>query len=145
MPKTYWFLTSIFSRLGLDFGRFWDPKMEPRWLFWRQKALWVALLNLLKLSVCSKWRLGALQARFWRPQASILEAKGSIFSRFSHDFGRVCRELAKNLPRTCRGTRCLPRSIIFGGLSTSAENFRGGVGRRWSPPGGFNKLSNRPN
>ena len=41
----------------------------------------------------------------WRAPSSILEASGldfaqsgSIFSRFSYDFGHVCRELAENLP-----------------------------------------------
>ena len=31
MLKTHWFLTSIFSRLGLDFGASWASKMEPNW------------------------------------------------------------------------------------------------------------------
>ena len=32
MPKTCCFLTSIFSRLGLDFGASWASNMEPSWL-----------------------------------------------------------------------------------------------------------------
>ena len=64
-----------------------------------------------------------------------MKGPGSIFSRFSHVFWQVSRELAKNLPRTCRGTRCLPRSIIFGGLSTLADNFRGGWGGGGPPRG----------
>ena len=58
------FLTSIFSRLGLDFGGFWASNMEPNWLFWPQKIVGSALWRHLKLSVGSKWRLGGLQARF---------------------------------------------------------------------------------
>ena len=78
------FSTSIFSRLGLDFGRLWASKMEPSWLFWLQKPVRVALLQRLKLNVSKKLRLGGLQARFWRPQGSILEGLGTIFARFSH-------------------------------------------------------------
>ena len=40
----------------------------------------------------------ALRPRFWRAQALVLEGLASIFSRFSHDFKHVCRELAENLP-----------------------------------------------
>ena len=89
MPKTCRFSTSIFSRLGLDFGGFWAPKMEPSWLIWPQKTSVPALLKRLKLSVFQKWRLGGLQARFWRPQGSILEGLGTIFARFSHVLGHV--------------------------------------------------------
>ena len=36
--------------------------------------------NDLKLNVFQKWRLGGLQTRFWKPQGSILEGLGMIFS-----------------------------------------------------------------
>ena len=44
-------------------------------------------MNLLKLNVFLKWRLGGLRARFWRSQSSFLEGLGSIFQ----GFGRLIR------------------------------------------------------
>ena len=54
MPKTCCFLTSIFSGVGLDFGRSWGSKLEPSWQFWPQKFISAALLDLLKLKVLKK-------------------------------------------------------------------------------------------
>ena len=51
-----------------------------------------------RVNVAQKLHLGGLWARFWCPQASISKGLGSIFSIFSFDFERVCRELAENLP-----------------------------------------------
>ena len=34
ISKTCCFLTSIFSRFGLDFGASWAPNLEPCWPFW---------------------------------------------------------------------------------------------------------------
>ena len=84
MSKTCRFSTSIFSPFGLDFGGSWAPKMEPSWVLRPQKIVGKLLLTLLKLSVLTKWRLGGLLARFWRPQNSILEGLGTILARFSH-------------------------------------------------------------
>ena len=54
-------------------------------------------------------------------------------SRFSHDFRRVCRELAENLP-----SHTTPVSIaaLLRPRDVRPDLPRG-VGRRWSPPGGF--------
>ena len=40
-------------------------------------VVWVWFLSDLKLDIFLKWRLGGLQARFWRPQASLLEGFGT--------------------------------------------------------------------
>ena len=72
------FSISMFSPFGLDFGGLWASKMEPSLLFWRLKTTEQLLLRRLKLSVLKKIRLGGLQARFWRPQGSILEGLGMI-------------------------------------------------------------------
>ena len=82
-----------------------EPLGPPSWSYVGSKSFpkvfpqlpW----SLLKLDAFLKWRLGGFRARFWRPRASILEGSGTIFSKFSHVFGHVCRELAENLSRTC--------------------------------------------
>ena len=38
MQKTYWFLTSIFWRFGLDFDASWASKMEPKSQSWLEKT-----------------------------------------------------------------------------------------------------------
>ena len=136
------FSTSIFSRLGLDFGGLWASKMEPSWLFWPQKPVRVALLQRLKLNVIEKLRLGGLQARFWRPQGSILEGLGIFFSRFSHRERclRLCVgdtyfgidlccvtgsfEIEK-WPRVCRATRRPPRMPVLPCLGSDGRESMG--------------------
>ena len=50
-----------------------------------------------------KWRLGGLQARFWKPWASILEAQGSILSEVLDVANNAWRAfwVANTLPPTC--------------------------------------------
>ena len=89
MPRTCWFLTSIFSGFGLDFGASWASKLEPSWQFWLQKTMLGALLSHLKLNVflngvleCSRADFGGPRSRFWSLRASILEPQGSFFEGF---------------------------------------------------------------
>ena len=56
--------------------------MGPSWLKIAISLVLTALFYCLKLDVLKKLRLGGLQARFWRPQASILEGLGLIFRGF---------------------------------------------------------------
>ena len=118
MPKICSFLPSILQGFGLDLAGSWASKMEPSWPFWLTKTVASAYFYLLKINFFKKWRLGGLQARFWRPRASILEGLGSIFPRFS-----VKKTInVKNLPRKDIDHR-FARPPRVGG-------------RRWSPPGG---------
>ena len=52
----------------------------------------VVSFSSLKLDVFKKWRLGGLQARFWRPQGSILEPLGLDFGRFRRVLGSIFRQ-----------------------------------------------------
>ena len=45
MLKTYWFFTSIFSRLGLDLGASWASKLELSWLKIEKSLVWVTPLE----------------------------------------------------------------------------------------------------
>ena len=54
MPKTYYFLTSIFSGFGLDFGRPWASNLEPSWPFLPKNFAMSAPWGPLKLKVCKK-------------------------------------------------------------------------------------------
>ena len=96
MSKTGCFSTSIFSRLGLNFGASWASNLEPSWPqnpFFRLLGAFFCLLKLdvFKNGVLEDPRLdfGGFQARFWRPRGSILDSLGSIFSKFLHCFFQV--------------------------------------------------------
>ena len=60
--------------------------MEPSWPKIAKIRVRTPPLSDLKLNLFSKWRLGGLQARFWRPQGSILEPPGLDFGASSLDF-----------------------------------------------------------
>ena len=78
------------SLLGLQHG----AKLAQKAYFHNGDRSPRTLKKPFRVNVSQKLHLGGLWARFWCPQASILKGLGSIFSIFSHDFGRVCRELA---------------------------------------------------
>ena len=92
--KTTCFFTSIFSRLGLDFGGFWGSILEPSWLKIANLTKGTPPLSALKLDVFQECHLGGLQARFWSLQGSILEAPGSILEGFGTPQGRIWRTQA---------------------------------------------------
>ena len=142
MPETCRFSTSIFGGFGLDLGGPWASKMEPSSLFWPPETSEQLFFYPLKLKVFKKWRLGGLQARFWRPRGSILEGLGAIFRDFRWFFGTLPRRRSsgtpsndlshagraetskkvENLPRSCRVTEsqhvCL-ESLSFHILAAS--------------------------
>ena len=90
---------------------------------------------------------GALRPRFRRVWGQFFRYFHMILdvcaenlpSRFSHDFRRVCRELAENLP-----SHTTPVSIaaLLRPRDVRPDLPRG-VGRRWSPPGGFQSAAHR--
>ena len=125
MPKTCCFSTSIFSGFGFDFGGSWASKMEPSWLLKPPKIVGEQLFDDLKLDVFTKWRLGGLRARFWRPRASILEGPGLIFEGFGR---HIWNHERQERPKTCKNKSSITRW---------PDRQRVG-GRRWSPPWGFN-------
>ena len=93
--------------------------------------------SLLKLDAFLKWCLGRFWAQFWKPWPLILESQGSIFLRFSHIFGHVCQELAKNMPITCWSTRaCLDR-YSSEACRRQPRTSEGGWGGGGPPPGGL--------
>ena len=61
--------------------------MEPSWPKIAKIRVRTPPLSDLKLNLFSKWRLGGLQARFWRPQGSILEPPGLDFGASRLDCG----------------------------------------------------------
>ena len=105
--KTTCFSTSIFSGFGLDFGGSWASKMEPSWLLLPQKTLGIGFFFYdLKLDVFTKWRLGGLRARFWRPRASILEGPGLIFEGFGR---HIWNHERQERPKTCKNKSSITR------------------------------------
>ena len=87
----FWGFGSRFgSLLGLQVG----AKLALKAYFPNARRIPGTLEKPFRVNVAQKLHLGGLWARFWCPQASISKGLGSIFSIFSHDFGRVCRELA---------------------------------------------------
>tara|TARA_A100001015_G_scaffold320318_2_gene446251 strand:- start:587 stop:982 length:396 start_codon:yes stop_codon:yes gene_type:complete len=78
------------SLLGLQHG----AKLALKAYFPNARRFPGTLEKPFRVNVSQKLHLGGLWARFWCPQALILKGLGSIFSIFSHDFGRVRRELA---------------------------------------------------
>ena len=79
MLKTPCFSTSIFSRLGLDFGASLASKIEPSSPFWPQKTRNGAPFEPSSIKCL-------LKMASWRPRASNLEPLGSILEGFGLDF-----------------------------------------------------------
>ena len=153
MPKTYYFLTSIFQVSACILVGFGPPRCsqigsKSFFAFTRRP------FYLLKLNVFKKLHLGGLWPRFCRPRDSILEGPGSIFK----GFGRLKRCLKAFLggkhfatdlsciigpfagekwPRSCRATGRLPRMPV---LPCPGSDGRGAHGVGWpavSPPWGL--------
>ena len=132
MPQTCCFLTSFFSRFGLDFGVSWASKMEPSRLKIEKNLVWVwsgcALGYLLKLDVLKNGVLegsgldfgapgldfGDPGPRFWRPwgtkcypratQEPTKPARNNLASQTAEGHPKKQSEERRDMPRTCRDT-----------------------------------------
>ena len=91
LTSIFWGSASILEPLGLPIwsqvGPKWHSKVTPR----RFKSL-------PKLNVYQKLHLGGLRARFWMPQGSILEGRGTIFRDFRMFFCMLPRRCPSSNP-----------------------------------------------
>ena len=97
MPKTYWFLTSIFLRFGLHFGRFWEPlgpllaglghpKCGPRGCPSLRESSFVSTFVVFVARLSVFFDLGGFGKGFWRFGEGFLSGFREFCDHFNIDF-----------------------------------------------------------